>query len=453
MRGSGFIARVADPLGVAQGVPDFLYADDVLLEAKDWRAVLMEWWKALHAGGKLILWVSDCHHRFIEENFARVTLADFSDLFEGVDGWQIHEADLIDGHIFFVIEKRADARRLKTPWLKQPKHLMIFRTGAYGDALMASSILPALKDEGWAISFLTNALGHHVLRENPFIDELILLGDGQISEDEKPYYLEAWAARFDRFISLTHSIEGELLKHPARADYFWADAQRRALCNRSYLAQIHALAEARGPYRVAFYADENEAGWATHFRQRVGPFLLFCMRGSALHKWWPYAHEAVCQILARTDLHVVLAGDREALPQAEAVKDAVKKYHGDLDRVTFCVATHTLREVMALAQKASVVVGPETGIMHAVSLLPVPKVLMLSHSSRRNIADDWIATEALEPCVNCYPCHRLHFGHEWCAQDERTGAACCAASIRCEQVVGAVLRAAESEKRKKLRSA
>ena len=106
------------------------------------------------------------------------------------------------------------------------------------------------------------------------------------------------------------------------------------------------------------------------------------------------------------------------------------------------IGTHSIREIFTLAHHAQAVVGPETGLLNAVSLQPVPKVLLLSHSAAVNLSDDWIAVKALQPQTGCYPCHRLHYGHEWCPQDQTTKAAICAASIAARDVVLAVMDAA-----------
>ncbi len=445
MQGRGLIARVAEPVDAAHRGADFIFADRVLAQAKNWREVLEDWWEALAVGGHLILWLPDCRHVEPAQGEARFTLDDISHALDHKSGWQMFESGLIDGHIYAVWQKRGDERQLKTPWRKQPKHVLVARTGAHGDALMASSILPWLKEQGWSISFITKAPGLEILRHDPHIDDLITLIDGQVSDEELPYYWQAWEKRFDRFINLTHSVEGELLKQPARPDYWWPDDQRRAMCGRSYLRYLHQLADVPAPYRVCFYPDEGEKSRAARKALEYGPFVLWCLRGSAVHKWWPYGPQAICRLLVKTNLNFVLTGDAEALPLAEDILKAVRDYHGDGRRVHSLVNSHSIREIMALAHHASVVVGPETGILNAVSLQPVPKVLLLSHSSASNLSDDWVNITALKPTSPCYPCHRLHYGHEWCPQDEITGAAACSASITTDQVVNAVAAAAQKK--------
>ncbi|MDX2027695.1 MAG: glycosyltransferase family 9 protein [Alphaproteobacteria bacterium] len=438
MQGQGLAARAPEPIEPSRHGAHFLFADRVLAQAADWRSLLKGWFGALAAGGALILWLPDCRYHELLPGEARLTLDDLAHALDDIPGWQLHEADLIDGYAYLVWEKRDDQRQWRTVWRKQPKHMLVARTGAHGDALMASSILPGLKEQGWHISFISREAGCEVLKHDPHLDELITLRTGQVPEEELPLYWEAWEKRFDAFLNLTHSVEGELLKQPARPDYFWPDEQRRRICGRSYLAHLHQMAGIPGPYRVTFYPDATEQARAAEKAAEYGSFALWCLRGSSVHKWWPYTPQAICQLLAKTNLNFVLTGDESALPLAEAAQKAARDYFGDDSRIHVLAGTHSIREIMTLAHHAAVVIGPETGVLNAVSLQPVPKILFLSHSATRNLSDDWVSVTALTPSSPCYPCHRLHYGHEMCPQDEATLAAVCAASIGIERVVQAV---------------
>ncbi|MBI1274203.1 MAG: hypothetical protein GC131_09010 [Alphaproteobacteria bacterium] len=441
MHGAGLVAEASAPVEERQFGAQFIFAGEILCEAADWRALLRQWWEAIRDGGTLVLWVPDCRFLALAPEFARITREDIEHAFDDMAGWCLREADLIDGHIFAAFEKTGDGAQRRAPWRTAARHVLVARTGALGDALMAASVLPALKAEGWHISFISKAPGCTALRHDPHIDELILLQDGQVSDAELPLYWQAHEGRFDRFINLTHSVEGELLKHPGRGDYWWSDAQRRALCGRSYLAQTHAVAGAPPPFRVRFYPSNAEVRQAAAQAQKLGDFVLWCLRGSAVHKWWPHAPQAICQLLAKTNLTIVLSGDSAARRQADEIIAAARAYHGDAARVIDMAGTHSVRAVMALAHHARAVVGPETGVMHAVCMEDVPKIAMLSHSSPANLTDDWVNAIAITPDVACYPCHRLHYGHEWCPQDDATGAAACAAAISPARVSQAVREA------------
>ena len=95
---------------------------------------------------------------------------------------------------------------------------------------------------------------------------------------------------------------------------------------------------------------------------------------------------------------------------------------------------------MAFAEEADMLVGPETGMLNAVSMLPMPKVVMLSHSSEFNLTRDWVNTVALKSrgCPES-PCHRMHYTREFCPEDEETGASLCAAALKPQEVYDAIV--------------
>jgi len=64
--------------------------------------------------------------------------------------------------------------------------------------------------------------------------------------------------------------------------------------------------------------------------------------------------------------------------------------------------------------------GPETGILNSVAMMPTPKLVWLSHSSVENLTKHWVNTVALQPSeCPCYPCHQLHYNFEFCTRDDR----------------------------------
>ncbi|MBI3419261.1 MAG: glycosyltransferase family 9 protein [Proteobacteria bacterium] len=435
MRGVGL--RAVAPGEIAPDAPrDFLFVDDVLSVCADWRESLGEWWPHLAMSAHLILWVKDCTqgevagHRFTRD------LIDHA--LDGVEGWEQLECDVVGGHVFAVYRKVAVGQK-RVAWCKSAKHLLLIRAGAYGDAVMASSVLPLLKREGWAIDFLTGEAGEEALRLDPHLSRILVVKKNQVEDAALPYFWEAHALRYDRVINLTFSVEGELLKQPWRGDYHWSEEQRRALCGRSYLRRIHELSGVTCDYAPRFYASAEEKSFALHFLLKQGPFILWSLRGSAVHKWWPYTPQAVCRILAHSQARIVLSGGEDSKELAAQVVKAAQDYFGDASRVIDLTGKHTMRKVFSLAQMATLVVGPETGVLNVVSFEKNRKLVFLSHSSPANLTNDWVNARALAPHAPCYPCHRLHYGHEWCPQDEKTGAAACAASLSAGEVAPVVL--------------
>ena len=107
----------------------------------------------------------------------------------------------------------------------------------------------------------------------------------------------------------------------------------------------------------------------------------------------------------------------------------IKKIAGG-NRIICRSGSMSIRETLAFIPHADLVIGPETGVLNAAAMLPVPKIVFLSHSSEKNLTRDWRNCTAF-PSQGCpdSPCHRMHYSHDYCPQDEDTLASLCAAAL------------------------
>jgi ADP-heptose:LPS heptosyltransferase len=412
-----------------------------LLSSKSWRDFLPEYMAALKEGGSLVFWLPDCRHADVPEGYARVTLLELIGPLPGLKGYEIVESELIEGHAFVVFRKNSKLESfVYQPWRKAVNHALVFRAGAHGDGLLVSSILPKLKAEGYRITLLCNNRVAEVLRHDPNIDELRVLGKGVMEMADLPDFWAAWSPRFDRIINLVNSMEGSLLKVPSNPEYFWPDAQRRRLCAGSYLEAAHRMAGLPGPWKVAFYPSAEESAKAHEKAAVLGNFVLWSLRGSSAHKWWPHAPLAIARLIEKTGLKVVITGSAKEKPLFDAVREKVIEWFDNDEKLVGMLDEPSPRAAMALAPHARLLVGPETGLMWAASFEAVPKIVLLSHSAPSNLSDDWVNTTALLPRTGCYPCHRMHYNTDFCPQDEKTGAAACAASIAVPQFLDAAMK-------------
>lgn len=323
------------------------------------------------------------------------------------------------------------------------RECLVIRTGAFGDVLMASAVFPGLTAQGYRLTMATSWEGEEVLRHDPYLHGRIRvwphMPDGKSIET-----WQAAAGEFDRVVNLVNGMECGILRHPKQLSYHWPDEQRRRMCGASYLAQYLAQAGVPGPGRIRFTPSLDERAWVDETVGRIGPFVLWTLRGSAGHKVYPYAPMAVSQMLAQSDYAVVVVGDLGARELEKAIYDAATEFVGPrgAKRIFSLVGDGSIRRPLALAQRAAVVIGPETVVPMAVAHEPqVAKVVLLSHSAPSNLTDDWITTTAILPSAPCFPCHRLHKDWTHCPQDETTGAAACAASVPPDVITDAVLRA------------
>ncbi|CAB4176387.1 RfaF ADP-heptose,LPS heptosyltransferase [uncultured Caudovirales phage] len=438
--GTGLTANLPETIPDNLKGTSFIYGDDVLLQAQDWRVLLASWWADIKPGGHLILWLPDC--RYHDVKGTKVTREDILKQFAELSDWSCLEDALIDGFIYCVLLKTPGLKY--EPWRKKEKHCLIVRPGAIGDALMATTIFDGLKAEGYAIDFYCHLNAVDAVANDPRLERIISTKPEHTPDNELPIFWAAWGERYDRVINLTNSVEGALLAQHWRSEFYWPDDQRQRIFTGSYLQSTHDIAGVAGPLKVSFYPTPEETAWAEQKAKEIGPFILWCLRGSAVHKWYPWAPQAICQILSKNkDVKIILSADDGAKPLESAILDAAKEYLGDeyLFRFKSLVGTGSIRKPMTLAKYAQVVVGPETGVMNAVSFDPVKKVCLLSHSAKSNLTDDWVNVTPIVPNVPCYPCHRLHHSHDYCPQDQMTSAAICATSIAPQRLVQAVLSA------------
>jgi ADP-heptose:LPS heptosyltransferase len=159
--------------------------------------------------------------------------------------------------------------------------------------------------------------------------------------------------------------------------------------------------------------------------------IVLAPTGSTPPKFWPHV-EALARSLTATGAHVVVLGDLRGMELP-----AMPGLH--------CIGTiWPIRNAIALAQCADVVIGQETAILNAVAMEPMRKIVLLSHSTVQNLTRHWVNTVSLNGRVPCYPCHRIHQTFEYCTRDQASGTAACQNAISAEQVLQVVQRALPS---------
>lgn len=427
--------------------------------------VLAEWWSVLKVGGHLVLYLPDTNiyphigepgcnpaHKWEPDRPSVVRLM------RDVGSWTlvVDETRSDDDEYSFLQVYRKDGspgfdkpeRNAFDVWERNPggkQRALVIRYGGIGDMIVAASILPGLKAQGYHITFNTKPNGKEVLEHDPHIDEWLIQANDFVPNEMLGPYWAALAKRYDRIINLSESVEGLLLPIPGRLNHAYPDAARRLICGSvNYLKHTHNIAAV--PYdfsNARFHAtrDERTSAWAIKGRMD-GPVVVWCVNGSAPHKVYPWTQIVIRWLLERTPAHVMLYGDPGIGKQlAEAIIEVLKGEDVDIDRVHSVAGHWTVRQSLAFAQCADVVVGPETGPLNAVGMEPLAKVIYLSHSSPMNLTHYWKNTTVLMPEAGrapCFPCHRLH--HDWthCHQDDKTGAALCASGIAPDVVFKAI---------------
>lgn len=427
-------------------------------------AVLKEWMRVVKMGGYMVLYVPDeaeypevghphanADHKW-NVNYDLVVKA-----MEAIPGWDMvdfQKRNEADEYSLFFVFKKVPGKTQSFSWRdpKPEKTAAVVRYGAQGDNVQASSVLPWLKEQGYHVTFYCQSgLGHDVIKHDPHIDRFIVQEKDAVPPQFLLEFFNYTKKKYDKWINLCESVEGTLLAAPKRAAFDWPNEARAALMDKNYLEWIHLLAEVPPPYRPKFYSTAPEREQARYWAGKWGKRnVLWSLAGSSGHKVWPHLDEIILRILGQyPDTHVVLVGDEtcKLLEQGFGqFDDAKNDLVETLPRVHLRSGKWTIRQSMAFAEVADLIIGTETGLLNAAGSMETPKIITLSHSSPEMLTKHWKNVFALqqpkgEGCPKS-PCRQLHGSDgadPWqdCPQHE-SGTALCQWSIHPDNMWAAV---------------
>ena len=477
-------ADVADLSRLASANYDLVFSSHTLEHMADYRAVLREWWRLVRVGGHMALYLphADFYPRCDDksrdewnahydktsddseaavEAFAAARRAagaktvgeayagtpfcnpdhahdfrpqDIVDAMKAIGGGfdvvELEERDGGDEYSFWMVLKKISSG-VRESWRNpQPaKRAAIVRYGAQGDNIQASSILPWLKAEGFDITFYCQSgTGHDVILHDPHIDRFIVQEKDAVPPPVLGEFWKHEMKKYDKWINLCESVEGTLLACPDRPNFEWPNALRAKMMDRNYLEFIHALAEVPPPYQPKFYSTADERKWAKETASKWGrKNILWSLAGSSGHKVWPHIDAVIAGLMVTyPDVHVVLVGDESC----RIIEQGWEKE----PRVHLQSGKWTIRQSMAFAEAADLIIGTETGLLNAAGSMDTWKIITLSHSSEEMLTKHWKNTIALKQpegvgCVKS-PCRQLHGANSsdpWrdCPQHKETGTALC----------------------------
>lgn len=333
---------------------------------------------------------------------------------QGKTKWRLKQEITRGENRLVILKKGEGSKKLPAalPPLDPAGRACIARYGAIGDQIQITALIRALEADGYEVTVNVNAGSAPVLENNPRIKHLVVQERDVIFNPDLANYWEYWKPRYEKYINLSESIEGSLLKTEGRPDYYTPQAWRHDQCNKNYVDRILELGGYPGAdTRAEFYPTDGELTRARHFRESAqGRFVIgWLTKGSSYHKQYPLVHHVLNRWLSdKTDAVAALFGGKDA--------DNYKlPMHHPL--IIDLIGDTPLRDSLTLLRECDLVIGPETGLMNAVGWLPVPKILMLSHSAPSQLERDWDNTIVMTPdtqTAECYPCHQMHYSRESC---------------------------------------
>ncbi len=420
---------------------DFVFSSHLLEHIEDYKAALKEWWRVIKVGGHLCLYLPhksfypnigqegsnpDHKHDFLPADI----ISAMEQLAEGWDLLENQERNDGNEYSFFQVYKKlghkAHLRSCDKP--KPEKTAAVIRYGAFGDAIQAASVLPVLKRLGYHVTFYTVPRAYEVIKHDPHIDRFVLQDPDQVPNAALGDFFKYLAKKYDKLVNLCESVEGTFLAMHDRAPSRFSHAARHRLMNVNYIEFAHLIADIPYEPKQGFYATKEEKEWARKERQKIGGdyVVMWSLAGSSVHKHWPHMDALIARFMvSRPNVRLVMVGD-ELCQMLEAGWEKEP-------RVVRRSGVWSIRQTLAFLEQCDMVIGPETGVLNAAAMMPMPKIIFLSHSSVENLTRDWVNTVSLEPKdTPCYPCHTLHYGFELCqpgymaieGKMERVGSLC-----------------------------
>ena len=263
------------------------------------------------------------------------------------------------------------------------KTACVLRWGAIGDAIMVTPVYRLLKEEGYHVTAHVENQGKEVLKNNPYIDKVIIHEKGSTPIKDLGKY---WASTC-KGLRQVHKPFGEyrtgVTCPHGKKEFDLPKAERQKRYNHNYYDRTMELSgypDKKGMNGELFFSPFEESLVRRSRKKLKNKFvILWSLSGSAHHKFYPWA-EAVGKELEKKydDIVIMTVGDGLCCMLEWEGKN-MKHYSG----------TWGIRKSLLWTKYADLVIGTETGILNASGCFDTPKIVMLSHSTEENLSKHW----------------------------------------------------------------
>jgi lipopolysaccharide heptosyltransferase II len=303
-----------------------------------------------------------------------------------------------------------------------PQRLLIVLFGAIGDVVCGLPLVQRLR-AGWPatrIGWTVEPAAAPLLQGHPAVDEVLVFRRGQGAAALLEFLRAVRARRSDLVLDLQRHFKSGLTswcsRAPRRVSFHWRNSREG---NRLFNTESIAPVQEFTPKLTHFLRFADHLGVpaaavsfglaaATAERQRVAPLLAALgERFAALHVgsswpsklWQPEATAELCRAVRARGLGVVLLGAVADVPLARRVLAA------GAGEVVNAVGDLSLREVVAIQERASIAIGPDSGPMHIAAAVGTPVVGLFGATSQaRSGPWGWyhMVVRSAVPCAPCY---------------------------------------------------
>jgi heptosyltransferase-1 len=305
-----------------------------------------------------------------------------------------------------------------------PKKILIVLHGSIGDVTRALPLAGLLR-RGFpsaSLAWSVEPAASPLLEGNPFIDEVIVFDRRHWWKSFGPFLSTIRAKGFDLVLDLQRHLKSGMISRasgaPLRLGFHRADSKEGnwlfnnlhiERCGEEiskldhYLKFAEQLGIPNAPLEWSFNISAQEQAAADkHLTPVSGAYAALFVGSRWQSKQWFPKQIAECAKTLQRDfgLSVVLLGagaDRELARQAMA---------GASNRMHDLVGRTSLREAMAIIQRAKVAVGPDTGLMHIAAALGTPVISLWGATDPRRTGPFGFGDLAIRGQAPCAPCYK-----------------------------------------------
>lgn len=345
--------------------------------------------------------------------------------------------------------RHPSASTMSTP--PAPNRLLIIRLSAIGDIVMASGLLPALRPAFPQARFnwLVQPEARDLLMANPLIDEVItwprsewrrLFRAGRwfrLTAEISRFARDLRRRRFDVVIDAQGLLKSALLARLTRAprriglgskeggDALMTEVIAKPRDGRRIASEYRHLAAALGgdvgAYRMYVALDVDDREYADKFvrlHSLAQGYVVICPFTTRPQKHWiaSYWPVLIARLRQETGLGVVMLGGPSDVAAAASIANGTELVNA--------VGQTRLRQAAALIERARLLIGVDTGLMHMGTAFMIPTIALFG-STCPYLETDSPRTTVLYKALSCSPCRR----HPTCG-----GAYTCMQTITVEEV-------------------
>ena len=344
---------------------------------------------------------------------------------------------------FFILEARSFCvlTRPKRPPERSAMRQLVCRIAALGDTIITTPLIRYLKQRGDEVYYLASEQAEQILLNNPNVDKVIPYKRNSIPNNLLADHFKAVAQAYecDNVIDLCESIEVNISLHPCRPAYKYPKQERLAKFNRNFyeetfrFAKIDPVGEMN--FRPDFFPTDQEELMVKQFLlEHIGKFvIIWGLSGSSRNKVYPYVDDVIMDILKKhDDIIVITVGDESCMILEYNIKD--------YPRVFPMSGVWNMRQSITACREASLVVSPDTGLLHGAGCWDTPKIGLLNATTKEQITKHFENDFSLEAeGIGCSPClHLIYDADAQCSIRENKMPICMAEGISKERLINQI---------------